>query len=251
MLSDVVTPLPAQPDPGIQPTYAGDYDYGSAITSKHLTSWTDGRVTISATSQQDAFTDRDLVGFSVTTTDPACNSIIDTQPTDFVINLSDPVDPTTVQATDFTVNGIASNSFVLSNGNATITFHFNSSPVTTQGAQTMDIPAGAFNSASDNMPNFAFDCTFCYALMPLQVTTTNPPVGGTFEPPAPGDYQYDVNFNQAVDPASVATSDLTLTGNAGGSVTAVSVSGSTATVHRAFRLRRQRDGEHWCRGDHC
>ncbi len=29
-LSDVVTPLPAQNDPGIQSTYAGDYDYGSA-----------------------------------------------------------------------------------------------------------------------------------------------------------------------------------------------------------------------------
>ena len=28
--SDVVSPLPAQPDPGIQATYAGDYDYGSA-----------------------------------------------------------------------------------------------------------------------------------------------------------------------------------------------------------------------------
>src|SRR5207245_1229047 len=29
-LSDVVSPLPAQPDPGIQSMYAGDYDYGSA-----------------------------------------------------------------------------------------------------------------------------------------------------------------------------------------------------------------------------
>jgi hypothetical protein len=48
MLSDVVSPLPAQPDPGIQPTYAGDYDYGSAILTKHVTSWTDGRVTIRA-----------------------------------------------------------------------------------------------------------------------------------------------------------------------------------------------------------
>ena len=230
MLSDVVTPLPAQPDPGIQPTYAGDYDYGSALLTKHLTSWTDGRVAISSTSQQDAFTDRDLVGFAVSTTDPACNSIINTTPTDFVINLSDPVDPTTVQATDFTVNGIASNSFVLSNGNATITFHFNSSPVTTQGAQTMGIPAGAFNRASDNMPNFAFGCTFCYALMPLQVTTTSPPVGGTFEPPAPGDYQYDVNFNQAVDPASVETGDLTLTGNAGGSVTSVQLVNGNQTA---------------------
>jgi hypothetical protein len=33
--SDVVSPLPAQPDPGIQPTYAGDYDYGSALLTKH------------------------------------------------------------------------------------------------------------------------------------------------------------------------------------------------------------------------
>ena len=69
---------------------------------------------------------------------------------DFVVNLTDPVNPATVQATDFTVNGIPANSFVLSNGNATITFHFNSSPVTTQGLQTMNIAAGAFNHASDN-----------------------------------------------------------------------------------------------------
>src|SRR5438132_8964005 len=60
MLSDVVSRLPAQPDPGIQSTYAGDYDYGSAILTKHLTSWDDGRVTISGQSQQDAFTDREL-----------------------------------------------------------------------------------------------------------------------------------------------------------------------------------------------
>ena len=44
--SDVVTPLPAQPDPGIQATYAGDYDYGSAVATRHVTSWTDGRVAI-------------------------------------------------------------------------------------------------------------------------------------------------------------------------------------------------------------
>ena len=35
MLSDVVSPLPAQPDPGIVSVYVGDYDYGSAIATKH------------------------------------------------------------------------------------------------------------------------------------------------------------------------------------------------------------------------
>src|SRR5213078_1879036 len=167
---------------------------------------------------QDAFTDRELVGFAVTTTTPACNSTISTQPVDFIINLTDAVNTTTVQPSDFTVNGIAASTVAFSNGNTTLTFHFTNTPVTTQGPQTMHIPAGAFNRASDGMPNFEFLCTFCYAITPLMVTTTNPPVGGTFSPPAPGDYQYDVNFNQAVDPASVQTSDLTLTGNVGGTV---------------------------------
>src|SRR5205823_5349202 len=118
-LSDVVSPLPGQPDPGIVFGYAGDYDYGSAITVKHVTSWTDGRVTISSQAQQDAFTDRELVGFAVTTTDPACGSlVIGTAPTAFIVNLSDPADPATVDATDFTVNGTPADSFSL-NGNNT------------------------------------------------------------------------------------------------------------------------------------
>src|SRR5881275_3022168 len=60
--SDLVSPLPAQPDPGIQATYAGDYDYASSSPNQHLHSWVDGRVTISGSSQQDAFHDRQPVG---------------------------------------------------------------------------------------------------------------------------------------------------------------------------------------------
>jgi hypothetical protein len=222
-LSDVVTPLPAQPDPGIQSTYAGDYDYGSAITSKHLTSWTDGRVTLSGQSQQDAFTDRELVGFSVTTTDPTCGSfVVGTAPTDFTIDLSDPADPSTVQASDFTVNGTPADSFSLQNGNATIIFSFTTSPVV-EGENTMHIDAGAIHQASNNDPILEFNCTFRYAVTQLTVTDTDPPVGGTFTPPAPGTYTYDVNFNMAVDPASVQTTDLQLSGNTGASVTAVNV----------------------------
>ena len=74
--SDVVTPLAAEQDPNIFSNYAGDYDYGSALLTKHMSSWMDGRNVISGQSQQDAFTDRELVGFAVTTTDPACNSVI-------------------------------------------------------------------------------------------------------------------------------------------------------------------------------
>src|SRR6476660_2775775 len=130
--SDVVSPLPLQPDPGIQPLYAGDYDYGSSILTNHVTSWVDGRNPINGASQQDAYTDRELVGFAVTSTDPACNSTISTQPVNFVINLTDAVNTATVQASDFTVNGTPSNlAPTFANGNTQIIFHFSASPVTT------------------------------------------------------------------------------------------------------------------------
>ncbi len=57
--SDVISPLPDQLDPGIVPTYAGDYDYGSSVLSQHLHAWVDGRVTINGSSQQDVFFDRE------------------------------------------------------------------------------------------------------------------------------------------------------------------------------------------------
>ena len=236
MLSDVVSPLPAQPDPNIVSVYVGDYDYGAAITTKHVTSWADGRVAINSQSQQDAFTDRDLVGFAVTNADPACGSVIDTQPTDFIINLSDPVDPATVQASDFTVNGIPADDFTLSNGNSTITFHFNTSPVQNQGEQTMHIPAGAFNQASNNDPVLEFNCTFRYDATLLEVTDTVPPDGGTFDPPGPADYTFDMNFNEPVDPASVQTSDLHFSGVPGTSVTAVSVINGDMTAEFTIHI---------------
>jgi hypothetical protein len=58
MLSDVVTPLPNQPDPNIIAEYAGDYDYSNTVGNRHLHPWTDGRVPINGASQQDAFFDK-------------------------------------------------------------------------------------------------------------------------------------------------------------------------------------------------
>src|SRR5438876_844893 len=68
--SDVVSPLPAQPDPGIQATYAGDYDYASSSPNQHMHAWLDGRVSISGSSQQDAFHDRQPVGAPTPTPTP-------------------------------------------------------------------------------------------------------------------------------------------------------------------------------------
>jgi hypothetical protein len=228
--------LPAQPDPGIVSVYVGDYDYGSAIATKHVTSWADGRVVINSQSQQDAFTDRDLVGFAVTTADPACGSFVSgTAPTVFTVDLSDPVDPATVDATDFTVNGTPADSAGLSNGDQTITFTFDASPVV-QGENTMHIDAGAFNQASNNDPVLEFDCTFRYGQEQLTVTDTDPPVGGTFTPPAPGAYDYDVNWNMAVDPSSVQDTDLQLSGDPGATVTGHTLMNGDMTVRFTLNI---------------
>ena len=62
--SDVITPLPGQPDAGIVAEYAGDYDYSYQVGNTHLHTWTDGRVPLNGASQQDAFFDKEPTGSS-------------------------------------------------------------------------------------------------------------------------------------------------------------------------------------------
>ena len=64
-----------------------------------------------------------------TVNSPMCGIIVVVPPTDFIIEVSDPVDPVTVQASDLMVNGTPASAFIITNGNTTITFHFNMSPV--------------------------------------------------------------------------------------------------------------------------
>jgi hypothetical protein len=57
----------------------------------------------------------------------------------------------------------------------------------------------------------------------LKVIWTTPLAGGTFSPPAPGTYSYDLSWNEPVDPALVQPTDLTLSGIQGATVTGVAV----------------------------
>jgi hypothetical protein len=92
-------------------------------------------------------------------TSQLCGRIVAQPPTVFVVDATDPVDPATLDATDFTVNRIPANSFSLSNGNTTIVFFFNTSPAV-QASNVMHIPAGAFNCG--NGPVLEFNCGFRY-----------------------------------------------------------------------------------------
>jgi hypothetical protein len=106
--SNVVTPLPLQPDPGIQATYAGDYDYASSSPNQHLHAWVDGRVTISGSSQQDAFHDRQSAGAPSPTPTPTPTATPSATPTPTVTPTATPT-PTpgqiTLSARGYLVNG--------------------------------------------------------------------------------------------------------------------------------------------------
>src|SRR6476659_1700652 len=91
-----------------------------------------------------------ITAIACTVTSPTCGIIVVVPPTDFIINLSGSVDPATVDASDLTVHGTSASAFIVTNGNTTITFHFNTSPVV-GGDNTMHIPAGAFDCGPASM----------------------------------------------------------------------------------------------------
>jgi hypothetical protein len=70
----------------------------------------------------------------------------------------------------------------------------------------------------------------------LKVIWTTPLVGGTFSPPAPGTYSYDLNWDEAVDPASVQPTDLTLSGIQGATVTGVAVINDNFTTEFTLNI---------------
>ena len=233
--SDVVSPLPLTPDPNFPSILAGDYDYAIASPTQHLAAWTDGRVSISGP-QQNVFFDRQPLGLAVASTDPCVGCVVFTQPTDFVVNVSDPVDPTTLQAGDLTVNGTSASTVSYTPNTTTMTFSYITTPVSNEGLQTMHIPAGAFTRASDGSAVLEFNGTFRYDASLLHVVSTNPPLGGTFTPSGPGTYSFDVNFNAPIDPTSVQTSDLLLSGVPGATVTNVNVINGNMTAEFTLNI---------------
>jgi hypothetical protein len=112
----------------------------------------------------------------------SCPGVVFTQPTVFIINVTEAVDVASVQASDFTVNGIPADDDSISPDNVTITFVFNTSPVVL-GRNTMHISAGAFNCLLQG-PVIEFTCIFSYRLLPTPRPRATPPCGNCPTPPA-------------------------------------------------------------------
>jgi hypothetical protein len=175
-----------------------------------------------------------LVGLTATSTDPCVGCVVFTQPTALTVNVTEPVDASTLAASDFTVNDVPANSVSYTSGETTMVFSFDSTPVKTEGLQTMHIADGAFLSDPDGDPVHEFNGMFRYDTLLLEVTSTDPPVDGTFT--GPGTVIYDVNFNEAVDPDSVEASSLTLSGVPGTTVTGVNIINGGMTAEFTLNL---------------
>jgi autotransporter-associated beta strand protein len=147
----------------------------------------------------------DLVG-AVASSTPAAGSAVSTPPTDFAVTFASAYSPGSIQAGDLAVNAIAADSFTLTSS-TTVTFHYNASPVTTQGLQSMSIPAGAVTWQSNGAPLAAFNASFRYDVLPITVSSMTPASGSTLTLPLAS---LSVHFNEAYSAASIGTSDLSL-----------------------------------------
>ncbi|MGZ3300197.1 MAG: pre-peptidase C-terminal domain-containing protein, partial [Isosphaeraceae bacterium] len=139
---------------------------------------------------------------------PAAGSVVTpTPPTTFSLTFGEPIVPSSIVASDFTVNGRGANSFTLSSNDLTITYTFNTSPVTTQGSQTMNLPAQSVSGAAG--PNlYPFSASFYYVQTQLQVTGTSPAVGSVLTVPDTDQTDLVVQFNKAFNPTTINTSDF-------------------------------------------
>ncbi len=223
-VSDVASLPEFGRDSVVNGTYMGDYDRAVATPGAFHVTWADNRDDLSGgggRKDPNVYYERIDLGLAVIATDPAVGSVVSTPPTTFTVDVTEPIDATTLSADDFVVNGIPAATYSYLAGSTSIEFVYASSPVTAEGSQTMSIAAGAFVREADGDPVAPFTGSFRYDAAELEVVATAPPVGGVFT--LPGPFTYDVTFNEPVDPTSVQIGDLLLGGIGGAFVSGVTV----------------------------
>ena len=146
-------------------------------------------------------------------------------PTDFALTFSDPIDPGSVVASDFSVNGVPADSASVSGDDLTVTYTFNSTPVSHQGNETMSLPGGSVRTAGGD-GNAPFSAGFLYVAVQLAVSATSPAVGSILAAPVT---DLVVQFNKDFDPYTVSASDFQISGQ-GTIVSVVPLTSSTVDV---------------------
>jgi methionine-rich copper-binding protein CopC/protocatechuate 3,4-dioxygenase beta subunit len=204
----------------------GDYS-GISIDPVDGSIWSGAEYSTSALAGQPAnwatFISHFSIAPTVISSDPAAGSIVTgTPPTTFSLTFSEPIDPTSITAGNFTVDGVPADSASISADDLTITYTFNTTPIVNQGLETMSLPAGSVKGLSDQQGNVAFSANFYFVTVQLQVTATSPPVGSILTPPVT---DIVVQLNKDFDPYSLSASDFQV--SQGSVVSAVPLTSST------------------------
>lgn len=148
----------------------------------------------------------EALSIRVASSEPAAEAIVSSPPREFTVRFTHPYDPSTIDAPDLLVNGIAADAVAPVDARAVV-FRFDDSPVVVQGAQTMAIAEGAVLRAADGDPMLAWEATFYYDLLPPAVVSTVPGQDEVVEL-APGKIVF--HFNEPIDAATVGPDDLLL-----------------------------------------
>lgn len=125
----------------------------------------------------DVFAQRYGTLMVVSAVSPEAGSIVTVPTTSFVVDFNHPYLPSSVDAGDFWVNGSQADGVQLTDFD-TLTFNFDTSPVTTDGIQYVHMDAGAVTRDSDGLVLVAHDSTFRYDSVRLDVVDTIPAPGG-------------------------------------------------------------------------
>jgi hypothetical protein len=200
----------------------GDYNTAYATTGFFHVTWSDSRDDLpggAGRKDPNVYYKAIDLGLTVRSTSPLNGAVVQIIPFDYVVNFSDAIQAATVDASDFTVDGVVADSFII-NSPTQVTFHYLSAPFSVNGLHTMAMAADSILRSSDGDTLATFSGSFRWDSLLLQVTSTVPP-NGSFTPPGP--FTYDVNFNEAINPATVQTFDLVLGGTTGAIVSTVTV----------------------------
>ena len=161
------------------------------------------------------------LGMSVDSSDPANGSVTFEPLRDFTITFAHPVNPSSVEPADLVVNGRRADSFTIVAPDR-IVFRFNTSPITSEGMQSMSVAAGAVTRLADGEGTVAYDATFRYDQLPMEVVATTPTDGSLVQLPL---VSYEIDLNEPFSPASLSRTDLVL--SQGEVVSAIAVGADT------------------------
>lgn len=146
------------------------------------------------------------LSLKVVSSTPAAGGYTNSALTSFVLDFDAPYLPSSIQLTDFAVNGIHPTSFQFTDAD-TVTFHYAASPAAAQGPHVMTLAADSVLRLLDNDGVNAFTGTFYRDNAEMLVVAATPAHGSNVTLPLT---LVRLDFSENFDPATVGLEDLWL-----------------------------------------